>query len=381
MRPRTRLSTRTLFFAAAFAFAGVPAAQAQDPAQEQAAAPLTAAELEGALAGLEAAEGAAYVAARDALLARPGLAAALSSRPATWSEGSWRRDALAEVLSARLADPAPFEAIYALQGLTPSHYTARRRPGPEVLRELKRMATSGAPALLEVALKTFDVYPFSAADAFPAHLDAAAIEAFQQAERRALREGLMVAIGRSRHAAASHVLAGVLGDAREELGARQAAAIGLGRTGQDGALAHLVRVAADDDAQVEVRVACFAGAGSLRSAEALALIESGTASEQPEAVRRAAVAALGTFGSSWAWEGQAGGDVLRERATQRLVEVLEADAEHEALRQLAIQSLVTVAHPTAVELLSALEDQDRPAAVRAAAAEARTRLERSALGR
>ena len=78
--------------------------------------------------------------------------------------------------------------------------------------------------------------------------------------------------------------------------------------------------------------------------------------EEPRGLQAAAAAAMGTLGSSWAWEalGGEGGLLLRERLTRLLVAHLGRSALTSQQEQLAVQSLVAIAHPIGLSLLEQL---------------------------
>jgi len=336
------------------------------------------AELNEALLGLTQARGDGYVQGRDALLARAGVQEALSARVAnaTWSETTWQADALASAALVRLSDPPLVDKVHSLRGVRPSHYLARRRPGPEVLRDLRHMGAPAAPLMLELLLKTAERYPYPAD--FPARLGEEEIASWQAQEKTALMEGLLVAVGHTRHAGALPLLSERVADASLALNLRRAAAIGLGLTAAPDALAPLAELSADAEQDVTLRAAALQGVASVRVEAALEILVSSLDTTE-DTLLRAAVASLGTFGSSWAWEAEgqaAAGEALRLRAAEAVVAVLARDGTSDTIRELATQAIAAIAHPAVDPALQAVADDDsRPEGARQAARAAQARLQ------
>ncbi len=191
--------------------------------------------------------------------------------------GTWRDALLAEAARERVAHPELAARLTELEGLDPGHYAARRRPEPEVGRELSRLRLPAA--LLAERLWSLDL-------ARPL-----------EPEEEALAVGLLVALGDSSHLAAPKVLEAVLSDARAASELRQTAAVALGARG---AAAPLVVLLNDHKADLALRVAAARGLGRVRSAEAVTALAGGLGAREPAELRRAAAMALGRSGSAWA---------------------------------------------------------------------------------
>ena len=141
---------------------------------------------------------------------------------------------------------------------------------------------------------------------------------------RALRLGLLEAVGIVRDARAVPVLSAVLDRSRDEATTR-AAAEGLGRIGTDEAFAvvagALGKARAAHDAERE-RV-LFEGVGAFKRTAAAKLLAAKLAAHPDEATARVLARALGSVGNAWAWQ------ALADRAE-------EADARDAAARALAL---------------------------------------------
>jgi hypothetical protein len=297
-----------------------------------------------ALDGMAAAEGPAYAAARKEALATPGLQADLDALLAksTWTEATFPRLSMAVIAKAYLADAETVRHVYKLEGLDPAVYEQRRRADPECGRELRRLGVPAVGPMLEIYLKTFDAHPLVAS----------------AKQRAALREGIVVALAASSHPAAPIALRRIASSASELEGARKQALEGLGTLAGPGALVALARIHAEPGLSVGLRLAAIRGIAQLPSAEALTwLTKRLDGADQDE--RRAAVAAIGLYGSAWSWEARgpewAGlGDELRVEATRALVERLPGLVQ-DGSDQL-VEALATIAHPKAVPSLRQLRD-------------------------
>src|SRR5262245_58272657 len=239
------------------------------------------------IAQMVSSSGAEYVAARSALLELPRecVRPVLSARRAHlgWSESSWQTDAIVDAAFVWVESPEVARKMYALDGLDPAKYRQRRRPDPEVGRELKSMKAASA-ILFEIELKTLANYPFVSSD--PTAL---------AKERAALGAGLIAAAAASHHPAAPHLLKMVLADDRQPLAMRRLAAMGLGQTNAIGAFGLIAPIAEDRAADVSLRSGAIAGLGQLRSLasfEVLARLASATDAGE---LRAPAIASLGSL--------------------------------------------------------------------------------------
>lgn len=331
--------------------------------------------LETSLNELAQAQAQDYVQARDALLARDGVQEALAQRQPAWTQQSWRADAMAAVVQGRLTDAASFEAASSLQGVRAGRYLAFRRPGPHVFRELRPKATKVAPAVIELLLKTRAAYPY--VGDFPPAMDAEIKADWQAKEKAALHEGLLLTLGTSKHPASVFVLTSELEQTSYSAAARSAAAVGLGMTNDPAALAALEPMARSANADLGLRSSCLSGVALIPADEAMDLLIDLSDADAPRTVRKAAVAGLGTLGSSWGW--QARGQLeqskaLRKRAAERLVAVLASQSSDSEIVTFAIQGIVAVDHPAAAQGLAELAGSDNDD-VQAAVRKAQVRLE------
>lgn len=323
------------------------------------------------LAKLHLAEGEEYLAARAALLELPReavLPVLLAKKArAAWSDKSWREEVLVDAMIAWIENPDSARKVYALEGIDPAKYRLRRRPEPEVGRELKSMK-GAAPVLFEVLLKTLGNYPFVSTD-----------PADRAKERAALEVGVIGAIAGSRHPAAAHLLKAKLEDDREPIAVRRTAAIGVGQAGGSRAFVTLSAVAQDRAAPEVLRGGAIAGLGQVRSpasAEVLARLATGREGAE---IRGPAIAALGTLGNVWVLRRSRApsGEALREKVSRALVEVLAAEDGARFETQVE-EAMVMVAHPVLRAELSRMAtlsaDTDKEVRARAERALARLAL-------
>lgn len=299
--------------------------------------------LGGELDEVAALRGERYLEARRSLAAE-----ALRDRAAqaAWSSSSWRADLVAAAALAASGRPTAEARLSSLEGLDPARYGMRRRPEPEVLRELRHLVRQGevpAPLVAEAVFFAFDAYA-------PGGEGASRAE-----ERAALRDGLLLVLGETGHPAAPHVLATILLDEGEPMQHRQVAATALGRTRSEQAtrvLAHLALKATVDPA---LREAATLGLGQTRRADAAEVILSLVRDPGATGLRVAALRALGQVGSKSAHRALRTADAERLRAevASGLVEALplvEGAKEEAAL----VEALQAVAHPEALAALRSL---------------------------
>src|SRR5581483_8366359 len=215
-------------------------------------------------------------------------------------ESTFPELAAATVVLARIAQPDLTAKISHIEGVDKASYSKRRRPEPECARELKRLGPDAAGLLLELAWKTGDKYPSTT-----------------DAERSALRQGVVYALAETKHPAALLVMKKVANDASELEAVRLLAAEGLGTQGSAAALAELVALHDAESTPANVKLAAIRGAARVPTADALAFLEKRLAVADE---RRQAVVALGGFGSRLGWESRGAdaarqGDELRAKAT------------------------------------------------------------------
>ena len=118
-----------------------------------------------ALASVKPGDAAAYVAAREKVLAFGKDALADRGAADRWTEAGWVRAMAAEACRLRLADPELAAAVDRLEGLDPATYRKFRKPEPTILPSLARRGADAVPLLIERWRWTFEVHPFSEGEA------------------------------------------------------------------------------------------------------------------------------------------------------------------------------------------------------------------------
>lgn len=290
------------------------------------------------LATMMSTTGEDYLRARAALMEMGERALpVLKNRKAQskYTDNSWRDDIVVDIALSWLESPAEAQKYYALPGLDPATYKQRRRPDPEVGRELRAMRRA-VPVLFEIELKTMGNYPLVSRD-----------EGARAAEVLALRTGVIAAIAGSSHPAAPHLLRSVLANDQNSIPLRRVAAMGLGQTNAHGSFALLSPIAQDLRAPEALRSGAIAGLGQLRSLASLEVLVrlAGQADEGAE-IRRSSIAALGTLGNAWIVRRSksASGEAIRERASRALVALL-GTADGAKLETPLIEAMVMIRHP------------------------------------
>ena len=275
-----------------------------------------------------------YIEARERLLATPAFLTAARATLASTPYGpeTWRRLVLTEALVMHATHPQDAERLRNLEGLDPGHYLLRRRPEPSVARELRRMRHA-APLMIELFAKETDTYKWSSAAAAPA-------------ERRALRNGLLFAVGRSGHPSSRHFLIDFIERECNDCESRVAAIGALGETGSPEAVPVLLNAMAKARAEgvAEAHVAAIGALGRIRHAEVWPHIEAELSNPDPVA-REAAIRAVGAYASRRRWRDDAAeGAAIREVAGATLVRVL-ATARDERVAHAALESVDRLATP------------------------------------
>lgn len=338
-----------------------------------------AAPLDAALQQMVTARGEDYLFARDEALALPGASADIRARaealnkPGAITERNWRHAAMTLVLAAHL--DGENERLTHLRGLDPAEYLQARLPVPAVAREIEssRIAVG---AQLEVLLKTRDRFPFADDSAYPAERQADLAE-LRAAEEEALLVGLLTGVARSGHPVSFFALRSALDDT--SLGrARLQAAVMLGTTDPAAATTPLAALLADDTKDPALRAAAAVGLGKVRSEASLQALKAGAGDAEAD-VRFSSLRALGNLGSSFVHRAHptTTSERLRQAASDFLVGRL-ASASDEREANAIIDSLATIAHPSAVAGLASLVD-GAPAgsAARATFERAHRRVERT----
>ena len=279
-------------------------------------------------------EGAEYRKTRNELVADGRSVAEMREALATtaYRADNWLGLVLTEAAVMRATGHGDVRRLRNLEGLDPAHYLLRRRPEPNVARELDRTRDS-APLMMELLLKELDGYRWSSVDAAPM-------------ERRALVRGLLLAIGRSGHPASVFLLAHVAAEGCASSTSCEPVIRALGDTGSAAAVPVLVKLAAEarEENHVDRVATVLLAMGRIRRDEVWPHIEAGLA--HPAAiVRTAAARAAGAMGSSRYWRrAVASGEVIQEAVGAALVEVLVTE-EDDGVAGAALASIGRVATP------------------------------------
>jgi hypothetical protein len=338
-------------------------------------------DLESGLARMVSTTGDAYVAARDAVVAhgesaRPALEAKVNG---AWTQESFPTLAAAAIALAHITHPDLAKRLEHVEGVDASIYLKRRRPEPECGHEIKQLGPDAVGFLLERYLKTFDRYTFTTAESLPKG-SLQDPEKLASEERIALRQAIVYAIAESHHASALFVCRAVARDANEVEPARLRAAEGLGTQGTAAALAELVSLEGDASTPASVKLAAIRGVGRVPAAEALAFLQGRLAGSADE--RRAAVSAIGAFGSYLGWQARGAaltetGGKLRASASAALVSIV-CSAEPGVDEEVLLQALATIAHPSSRDaLVKAQANESLTPAARARAGKALERVNMS----
>jgi hypothetical protein len=221
-------------------------------------------------------------------------------------EASARASLKKEIDAFRVAHPDVVKRVRNVQGVTPSVYSQSKRPMPEATRELRGIGRDALLPMLEVL--AFDASQTDLADA----------------ERDALLEGMLTVVGELRDARSLPVLSATFAKQTGFDGASAAAAKGLGKLCGAAEISQLSKRTADKSS---VRFAAIAGLGECRKTEAATKLIEVLRGASDDDTRVAAIDALGTLGSSWAWTAlgaseQARGEAIREKISDALIDSL-----------------------------------------------------------
>lgn len=212
-----------------------------------------------------------------------------------------------------------------LKGVDPAVYMQKRNHKPDVVSELRKLPADVAIAVLA------DPRAFLADEAgYPAGLKPEAIAALRDTEVRALLQGALSSLALRKDDQAFEVLQRHTQHA--DIAVAAVAAERLGLLDDHRVVGALAAIAADD-ARITVAAAAAAGLGNHRSENSLDALVQLLSSSSPE-VRVAAVRAIGSLTSRWAWEARADtatGNQLRARALPA-VQAVKGNADVVAAR-------------------------------------------------
>jgi hypothetical protein len=299
------------------------------------------ARVDGALERMTHAEGAAYLDAREELRALGE--AALPHVQARFEKAAstptlWREAAVLEAAVGWLSHPKEMSAAYELEGVQPSTYLHARIAKPMAVRELSRLGV-GAPALLEVVLKGEAIYPFAAATAYPTSMPADERTRLRALEQEAVVAGAVKALGGARLRSAPSVLRDVVRNGKSTA-LRQTAAMALGQTRDVDAVQDLTAIATDAAQPLALREAATVGLGMHRTkASGAALL---VLARNDATVQGAALRALTTWASPWAWDARGASDegaALRKELHAQVAALSTSNADATQARERALAAL------------------------------------------
>lgn len=317
------------------------------------------------IAELAHSNGQQYVSLREQVLAQANF----SSWVAAQEPRGWQEAVLLEALSLRAGDPTVEEPLQRLQGVNPTYYLRYRRPEPVVGRELLTLQLPAA-ILIERYQKTFALHPLHQAS-YPAHLSSAQVEQLADQERLAMRSALLFAVGKSGHRWAAPFLASVAQNPEADLVLRSIAARSIGDTQSGQADTYLRQLLDSED--LAVVTGAVQGAGKLRQASALGLLEQALNGASSTEVRQAALMGLAGYANARTWRGSQVKAVEQDRLRQGAATAL-ANAVTRAwapsVRAALVQALAAAAHPSLTPALQAIEAGHPSAEARAIAAQA-----------
>ena len=272
----------------------------------------------GLLDKMKEATGEEYLKVRDELMKMEvddsfleGLA-----REEEWTEETWRDAFCAAVVLLWKKNRELCQRCYDLRGLKPDFFLKKRRPEPEVVRELVALGRDAAPIMLEIMLKTFQFYKFT--EKAVGGYDA---KKLRDMEEKALKVGIVAALGMLKDERAHHFLVELLRSG-EDADVRAVAAKSIGRIGGEGAVSVLSERLSDSDESEEVRCGAALGLGFTGKREALDALLKQLEKEESENVCKEIAKALGFITSRW------------QRA--------EDEDEMERMRELAVDALLTL---------------------------------------
>jgi len=242
-------------------------------------------------------------------------------------EGNWRYRVTADALRLHLDKSEEISEVFNLRGLEAEIYLKRRWPYPESFRELKRKPQL-APVMMELFMHGLDEYAYSGS-------------AYRDSEERALRYGILAAVGESGHPASEWFLAEVAESYYESQGTRLAAFEALGRVETLGAyekLTDLYREARDD---VRVRSVLLRAIGRHQTQAAWRFIEPILRAGDPLLID-AAIAGARSIAATRGWQGETTQEaVVRMEVGGALLSLLPTG--NEALVDKVVEAISSIA--------------------------------------
>lgn len=309
------------------------------------------AEIDRLMGEMEKATGEDYTKLRNRLL---GLLKDISylekvAKEENWTKENWRKAFYASVLLAWRKRGEVCRKCYDLKGLNPEFYLKKRRPEPEVVRELVALGKDAVPIMLEIMLKTLPTYEFT--ERLPEGYSGD-VDELRNAEKRALKVGIVAALGMLKDERVHHFLVELLGS-EDDADVRAAAAKSIGRIGAEGAVSVLSERLSDEGESKKVRCGAALGLGFTGKSEALDALIKQLEKKESESSREIAKA-LGFLVSRWQnKEDTDEMERMRKRAIDALLSLLQGKRSKATVRE-ALYSLARIGDEETVKRMEAL---------------------------
>jgi|GEM_PF-3212051 len=319
-------------------------------------------EVEKNLAEMCSKSGADYIAARNRLVNFSfdiSQYLAEVSKDENWTADNWCRAFCSAVVLLWRQNKRLCESCYDLKRLKPQEYLKLRRPEPNVIRELCELSKEAVPIFIEVYEKTFSLYKFT--ETLPEGFDGD-VKSLRDSEQKALKVGIVVALGRLKDKRAYHFLAELMKRAAEDEDIRATAAESIGLIHAEGTVSFLSEFLSSDDENEKLRIGAALGLANEASEEALdVLLENLKKAEEKEPVRKAVAKALGLLASTWRPSSdKEKAEELRLRAEEALLMLLEKGSDEGVLEEVGISIVMLSNQQTLDKLKNIAETTDIP---------------------
>jgi HEAT repeat protein len=273
-----------------------------------------------------------------------------------------------------------FSRCYDLKGLKPQFYGMRKLAEPNVSGELHRLGQAAVPAMIEIFLKTVDIYPLGTPLPGPETDEDAreAAEKARRAELRALKIGIVEALGKLEDRRAFRLLSEVLlSGSDDEI--RSFAADAAALCGGDDSVSILAKLLGDKDAAEVIRASCARALGFSRKTTAADALKEAV-SDESAGVRAGAVRGIARMASKMRWRLRGSLEnpeilALRRAAANVLADRLSAEGDS-TVRQEIVEALGRIAEPSVLARIRELEEEAPEDGIRKAAADAAGRISR-----
>lgn len=295
------------------------------------------------------------VALGTVVVARPSFAEGAVLTPGAL-EPAERSNLEAQIAAARARRPATFRAVRAVDTFRGRALTQARHNQPTAARAFMRLGRDALLPMLEMIAWSAD------------------LRGLDEAQKRAVGDGLLQAVAVARDPRAAPVLGAVFSKSQDpRFVATAAAGLGMLCRPEDRAL-----LLSHADAGSSRRAAALAGMGHCRSVDVVEKLATALAEPLDDETAQVTARALGYVGSTWALASakldakQA--DVIRKKAATALV--LAFSRASAPARPAIARALLMVEHPSALPPLREAERAGSPS-VRTEASALRARLEKN----